>query len=105
MWGSRSNAASKSENTVDPPAAQQKRGNLSPSRNPIPLSFGDPVDDRLLANGALYVSDDGVGASPKAKRAKPPKQRAVLAVLVLEEFIKELIGLTLTHAADLDSAA
>jgi hypothetical protein len=47
-----------------------------------------------------YVSDDGAVSPPKPKKLKP-KSRAVLGVLVLEEFMKELVALVLTHAVDL----
>ena len=86
-------------------------GSLSGAKSPSPakpaapatiqLSFGGQIDDRLLSSGSdLYVSDDATVVSPPVKKKRKPSDREVLAVFVLEEFLKEMVAQTLTHAAN-----
>ena len=50
---------------------------------------------------ALFTSDDvadPLTPKPKPKRLPKPKKRAVLGVLMLEEFLKELAAIAVAHA-------
>lgn len=49
---------------------------------------------------SLYVSDDVTTVTPPAKKKRKPKKRELLAAYVLDEFLKELVAQTLTHAAN-----